>query len=149
MLPSVSTLRGNFTLWQYSLNWPLSKRRQQTPWTLRSGVGASGVKKRVSSSTVLFTEATNHMMKVLRVRLMSQDEQRGESIFSSLLMYYTVLFLSFGPLSVAELPCVEFIKHQKCQLSQKPPHHRAARGSLRENLWHSFKPNLLKLFGLP
>lgn len=57
-------------------------------------------------------------------------------------------FLSSGPLSVAELPGVEFIKRQSCQLSKKPPPHRAVKGSLRENLWHRFQPNLLNLFGL-
>lgn len=105
--------------------------------TLWSG-GKWSEEKWYSSRTVLFTEATNNIKKVLKVLgamdQMAYDEQKGESIFSFFLMYCTVLFLSFGPLSLAELPCVEFIKHQECQLSQKPPHHRAARGSLRENL---------------
>lgn len=58
-----------------------------------------------------------------------------KSIFSFFLKYCTVLFLSFGPLLVAELPCVEFIKHQNCQLSQKNLHITEQRGGAWEKIY--------------
>lgn len=86
-------------------------------------------RKSYSSKTVHF------VMHSVRVRWDGPSGARWANrwkLFRLFFLMHFVLFSSSGPLSTAELPGVEFIRRQSCQLSQKSPHCRALRGSLRE-----------------
>lgn len=106
-------------------------------------VGKWSEKKKSNSSRIVLFHWSNQSHEAWCASEVSSTKggvrwAKRWSIFSSFLMFFALL-LSSGPLSLAALPGVEFIKCQSCQLSQKSPHHSAVRGGAWEkNLWHGF-----------
>lgn len=84
-------------------------------------------------------QAATCMASVCGALKQEEDEQRGETIF---------LCLSSGPHDKAEVPGVEFITCQKVPAQPKNLHVTAQWGGCENIYDHSFRPNLLHLFGL-
>lgn len=144
MLPSVSTLGGNFPSRKYSLSCPLSEYRWQIQWTPLSGV--EWKKKKLFIKTVHFAWCMACVWG--ETDRAARDEQIGESfsVFFSSCTLYCFHLLAHSP--QLNSPVWNLLGARAASSAKNLPIAEHWGGAWEKNLWHSCQPNLLNLFGL-